>query len=366
MSEKFSTVDDIPVAGIAAFPGNGTPFPVTTGNSTHGRPAAAENAAGPFPWRGARTTARSALAAVAVMVMALAAFLGITKPALAAPVSRTSEQGANLGTAVAAARPLSAASAGHTISTATTLEAGDTATGGGGAVDFWYVPLSGGEQLSFTVSGSTANSYYFDMYAPGTTDASFPKATAFTSGSTNHQAESTITLQAPYNGTFILAVCENVSPCSVASKTGVMNQYTFTTSIANAIPLATAEFETKAGATISAAPAMPSGYFEAGGANVVDFWKLNLYKGYKFMFMVNSSTVNTYTFDLYPPGTTDATFPNAKAVAYGSTNYQANSTISLEAPSTGNFVLAVCENVNTCSLASKVMNPYTFTTGLVP
>jgi hypothetical protein len=357
MSEKSSTVDDIPIAGNAAFP-------VTTGNSTHGRPTAAENAAGPFLRRGTRRTARSALAAVAVMVMALAAFLGIAKPALAALGSGTGEQGANAGTT--AARLLSAASAGHTISTATTLEAGDTATGGDGPVDFWYVPLSGGEQLSFAVRGSTANSYYFDMYAPGTTDASFPTATAFTSGSTNHQAESTITLQAPYNGTFILAVCENVSPCSVASKTGVMNPYTFTTSIANAIPLTTAEFETKAGATISAAPELPSGYFEAGGANVVDFWKVNLYKGYKFVFMVNSSTVNSYTFGLYAPGTTAATLPGARAVASGFTNYQANSTISLEVPSTGNFVLAVCENVNTCSLASKVMNPYTFTTGLVP
>ena len=55
MSEKSFTVDDILVAGSAAFPGNGTPFPVTTGNSTHGRPGAAENAAGPFLRRGARS-----------------------------------------------------------------------------------------------------------------------------------------------------------------------------------------------------------------------------------------------------------------------------------------------------------------------
>lgn len=46
--------------------------------------------------RASRATARSALAAVAVMVMALAAFLGTTKPALAAPVSGTGEQGANV------------------------------------------------------------------------------------------------------------------------------------------------------------------------------------------------------------------------------------------------------------------------------
>jgi hypothetical protein len=54
--------------------------------------------------RASRTTARSALAAVAVMVTALAAFLATTQPALAAPVSRTGEQGTNARTAVATAR----------------------------------------------------------------------------------------------------------------------------------------------------------------------------------------------------------------------------------------------------------------------
>lgn len=76
---------------------------------------------------------------------------------------------------------------------------------------------------------STVNSFIFDFYAQGTTDATFPKATAFTSGWTNNHTKSTFILQAPYTGTFVLAACENVIPCSVASKNAVMNPYTFTT-----------------------------------------------------------------------------------------------------------------------------------------
>jgi hypothetical protein len=55
--------------------------------------------------RASRTTARSALAAVVVMVMALAAFLGTTEPGLAATVSRAGEQGANTGTATVRLSP---------------------------------------------------------------------------------------------------------------------------------------------------------------------------------------------------------------------------------------------------------------------
>jgi hypothetical protein len=288
--------------------------------------------------RASRIRARSALAAVAVMVMALAVFLGTAEPGFAAPDEAP----------------------GHTISTATTLETGVTETGGGGLVDFWKVPLSGGEQVNFTVNGSTAHSFYLDLYVPTTDDANFPHATAFTSGSTNYKAESTITLQAPYTGTFVLAVCEDVTTCNFAYKS-VMGQYQLEASVASSPVAAPA-----AGATISAAPQMQSGDFEAGGANLVDFWRLNLDKGYKFQFTVNSSTVNSYTFDLYPPTTNDANFSKAAAVTAGYTNHKAQSTVTLEAPYTGNFVLAVCENVAPCNFYYKtVMNPYTFTTGLI-
>jgi hypothetical protein len=255
-----------------------------------------------------------------------------------------------------------------TISGALAMPVGYFEAGGANAVDFWKVPLSGGEQVNFTINGSATNSFIFDLYAQGTNVASFPRATAFTSGWTDYQVKSTITMQAPYTGTFILAVCENVIPCSWASKTAVMNPYTFTTSIADGgISAVTAAEETKAGATISAAPEMPSGYFEAGGANAVDFWKVNLYKGREFLFVVNGSATNAFVFDLYPPTTTDANFSKAVAVSSAWTNYQAKSTFSLVAPSTGNYVLAVCEDVIPCSWASKtaVMNPYTFTTGLM-
>ena len=65
--------------------------------------------------------------------------------------------------------------------------------------------------MKLTVTGSTVNSFIFDFYAQGTTDARFPKATAFTSGWTNNHTKSTFILQAPYTGTFVLAVYENVT-----------------------------------------------------------------------------------------------------------------------------------------------------------
>jgi hypothetical protein len=86
MNEKSSIGDHLLVADPAAFPGNGTQFPGTPGNR-----GAAKTARGEAMGRANRTTARSALAAVVVMVMALAAFLGTTEPGLAATVSGAGE-----------------------------------------------------------------------------------------------------------------------------------------------------------------------------------------------------------------------------------------------------------------------------------
>ena len=213
-----------------------------------------------------------------------------------------------------------------------------------------------------------ANSYYFDLYVPTTNDANFPKATAFTSGATNHQAKATVTLQAPYTGTFILAICENVTPCSAANPSGVMTQYLIEASVANGgISPVTEVDETKAGATISAAFSMPPGHFTSGGANAVDFWEMPLSGGEQVTFTVTASTVNSYTFALYAQGMNDANFPKATAFTSGATNHQAKAAFILQAPYNGKFVLAVCENVIPCSVTSKtaVMNPYTFTTGLI-
>lgn len=51
------------------------------------------------------------------------------------------------------------------------------------------------------------------MFPPGTTDTSFPQTPPVASTATpgGGSTKSVLTLQAPYNATFILAVCENVS-----------------------------------------------------------------------------------------------------------------------------------------------------------
>lgn len=113
---------------------------------------------------------------------------------------------AGVGTASAVTAP------GHTIASAGTLAIGSETSGGGGPVDFWKVHLNGGEQVQFTVSYPEYSTYEFALYAPGTNDTNFPQAAMFSSAAANYYStKSVLDLQAPYNGTFILAVCENVS-----------------------------------------------------------------------------------------------------------------------------------------------------------
>ncbi len=128
--------------------------------------------------------------------------------------------------------PRSATPASHTIAGAEELSLGDEQSGGGGAVDFWLIKLTGGDRVLFSVQ-EPAGSYAFNLYAPGTTDVQFPTATPVEIAATDQQASDDITLQAPYSGTFILAVCENSadSDCSntaTGSGTNPMNPYTFT------------------------------------------------------------------------------------------------------------------------------------------
>jgi len=112
MSDNTANTSHIPAAENVAFPGNSTQSPAT--RNMGGRLPAAEKATGPFRWRGASTTARSALAAVVVVMgVALAAFQGTTEPVLAASVSGASQQGTNAGTETA--RLSSAAVAGNKI-----------------------------------------------------------------------------------------------------------------------------------------------------------------------------------------------------------------------------------------------------------
>jgi hypothetical protein len=122
---------------------------------------------------------------------------------------------------------------GHTIATAGKLGVPDSASGGGGPIDFWRMSLSGGDDVQFTVPPTPyPDGYYFALFAPGTTDISFPTARPFIEQATNGDAKTVFDLQAPYTGTFILAVCQGTVYCpSVENGGGVnpMNPYTFTT-----------------------------------------------------------------------------------------------------------------------------------------
>ena len=155
--------------------------------------------------------------------MRLAAAVGLLVPGLMLA--------AGTGTAVAAASP------GHTIASAGTLSIGSKTSGGGGAIDFWKVHLNGGDKIQISTTYPEFNNYVFALYAPGTTDGSFPQAATFSSGVVNdNTTKSVIDLQAPYNGTFILAVCQNVSSNNCVnvdqgSGTNPMNPYTYTTKL---------------------------------------------------------------------------------------------------------------------------------------
>ena len=139
---------------------------------------------------------------------------------------------------------------GHTIATARNLGVPGSASGGGGPVDFWRMSLSGGDDVQFTVPPTPYPAgYYFALFAPGTTDTSFPTASAITGHTTNGNAQTVFDLQAPYTGTFVLAVCQATVYCpSVENGGGVnpMNPYTFTTDLSGG-------FESRTSLKLSAA-----------------------------------------------------------------------------------------------------------------
>jgi len=283
------------------------------------------------------------------------------------------------GTGVASA----STAPGNTIATAGTLDIGDTATGGGGPIDFWKVTLNGGDVVQFATTTPAFTTYEFSLFTPSTTDANFPQAATFSGAVTNYQgvtAKSVFDLQAPYTGTFILAVCENVSADNCVnvdsgSGTNPMDPYTFTTSFATDISPAVAAKETPGSPTIGGARTMGTGNFEAGGANPIDFWKMTLHGGDVVQFSTTTPAFTTYVFSLYTPGTNDTNFPQAATFSTAVTNYQgvtAKSVFDLQAPYNGTFILAVCQNVsgNNCvnvdsGSGTNPMNPYTFTPTLV-
>jgi uncharacterized cupredoxin-like copper-binding protein len=276
------------------------------------------------------------------------------------------------GLAIAATAGVASASIlpGHTIARARTLAVPHSASGGGGRIDFWKVRLNGGADVQFAVPATGGNYYSFALFAPSTTDTSFPHAKPFAESGTNVGSPTVFDLLAPYTGTFVLAVCENTGNCPSVENgggTNPMNPYTFTTKFYQAISSRVAKAETKAKATIAGARAMGVGHFESGGANGVDFWKVPLKGGAGVEFTVPATGGNYYSFALFAPGTTDISFAKAKPFAESGTNVGSPTVFDLLAPYTGTFVLAVCENTGNCPSVengggTNPMNPYTFTT----
>ena len=286
--------------------------------------------------------------------------------------------GLAFGVSAATAAPASAATApGHTIATAGTLGTSDSAAGGGGAIDFWKVKLNGGDVLQLQTATSTDANFNFWLFAPGTNDTNFPDAHAFSGNSTFGSKKDVIDLQAPYNGTFILAVCENTSnyvcpPVDSGSGTDPMDSYTFTTALATSVSAATAAKEVRASGAIAGAPALALGHFEAGGANAIDFWKVKLSGGEQVGLHINTSTNANFNFWLFAPGTNDTSFPNARSFAGNSTFGTKKDVINIQAPYNGTFILAVCENTSNyvcppvdSGSGTDPMDPYTFTPEVV-
>jgi uncharacterized cupredoxin-like copper-binding protein len=276
------------------------------------------------------------------------------------------------GLAIAATAGAASASTapGHTIATAGTLAVPHSAHGGGGRIDFWKMHLNGGAVVQFKLPQEGGNSYTFALFRPGTTDKTFPHATSFDLHGTNGSTPNVFELQAPYTGTFVLAVCQGTGSCpSVVNGGGTnpMNPYTFTTTFYQAVSSKVAKAETKANATITRSRTMGVGHFESGGANGVDFWKISLKGGAAVQFNVPAEGGNSYTFALFAPGTTDTSFPNATALASQGTNGSTPNVFDLRAPHTGTFILAVCQGTGSCPSVengggTNPMNPYTFTT----
>ena len=215
--------------------------------------------------------------------------------------------------------------AGHTIASAGTLSLGKKTIGGGGHIDFWRVPLLGGDQLQLIVK--TPNSpccagYRFELYQPGTTDATFPQRPAVMGTSTaNGSSGAVLVLQAPYNGTFILAVCEGAGDCrDVDSGGGInpMGAYSFTgTLVSGGVNAKVGAKETRASTTIAKAVVTRVGHFEASGGNGIDFWKVPLLGGDQVQLSIQtpySTCCAGYRFELYQPGTTDTNFPQRPPV----------------------------------------------------
>jgi len=135
-------------------------------------------------------------------------------------------------------------------------------------------------------------------------------------------------------------------------------------------PAATPPSDTIAGAT-----QLTLGDEQSGGGGPVDFWRVKLTGGDQVQIATQTPTMTpggaytSYSFELYPPGTTDTSFPQTPPVFTTATpgGGSAKAIITLKAPYTGTFILAVCEDATgDCRSTDNgsginPMQPYTFT-----
>src|ERR1700722_13743263 len=123
--------------------------------------------------------------------------------------------------------------------------------------------------------------------------------------------------------------------------------------------------------TIAGAGALTVGELVSGGGNHIDFWHVSLTGGTQVQVELNNPSRGEYHFELYALGTTDATITLHPAVDAVGSNSESGR-LTLQAPYTGEFVLAACENTGggdcrtifTNNSGANPMNPYTFITTL--
>jgi hypothetical protein len=155
--------------------------------------------------------------------------------------------------AVSPAIASAATHASHTIKSAQKLTVGKLEHGGGGPIDFWKVTLNGGDIVQFNATTPAQTQYEFELLPPGTNDNNVQTAVSFSAAGSNLSGRTVFDLQAPYNGTFILAVCQGPGvdnfTCASVYTGGAVNpmaDYSFSTSFAKSVPPKVAAAETQA------------------------------------------------------------------------------------------------------------------------
>src|SRR4051794_18430547 len=283
------------------------------------------------------------------------------------------------------------ASAGTRIASAGALAVGTCVSGGGRNtyIDFWKLSLTGGDRVQLTVPSAVA--LELDLYSSDTTDDRFtivrPADVQVTSPVSG--AAQVLSMQAPYSDTFVLAVCQPVDYAANggdcrgistgrAAKYRPMTQpYEFTSA---ALGNACTSPPLRAGSKIAPASALTIGACESGGGNDIDYWTVALNASDQLELTVPPAMADV-EFDLYPPGTTDATFarttPADSELAATTQAGATSQVVTLTASSAGIYALAACEPKASAATASGdcrgiatgsgagfvlPMKPYTFTT----